>query len=185
MLYSMDNSTFKHHFDNSLKLLLDITRQHCYNNISENYKFLIQPSGTDFHDGLDDFEKKNLLILNRFGGRLLTAQRVMELLCHDNKVPFWINTTVYESKKDSTIIHLFCSRRLRHDKELFHQAVKYPPFNVLVPIPPDPLRKEINGKFDINWKKQLDDRQKSKSILKRIRHFLNSDKGKYSSQHRI
>jgi hypothetical protein len=153
MLYSMDSSKFRQHFDNSLKLLLDITRQHCYNDLSKDFKFIIQPSGTDFHDGLDDYEKKNLINLNRFGDRLLTAEQVIALLCHNNKVPLWINTTVYESKKDLTVIHLFCSRRLRHDNELFHQAVKYPPFNVLVSLPPDPLRKEINGKFDINWKK--------------------------------
>jgi len=176
LLYSMDTSTFRQHLDNSLKLLLDITRQHCYNDISEDFKFIIQPSGTDFHDGLNDYEKKNLTILNQFGNRLLTAEQVIDLLYHDNKVPLWINATIYESKKDLTVIHLFCSRRLRHDNDLFHQAVKYPPFNVLVPLPPDPLRKEINGKFDINWKKQLDDRQKPKSILKRIKQFLTSDK---------
>jgi hypothetical protein len=171
----MDTSTFRKQLDNSLILLLDITRQHCYNDISDNFKFIIQPSGTDIHDGLNDYEKKNLTILNQLGSRLLTSEQVIDLLCHDNKVSLWINTTIYESKRDLTVIHLFCSRRLRHDNELFHRAVKYPPFNILVPLPPDSLRKEINGKFDINWKKQLDDRQKPKSIWGRIKQFLKSD----------
>ena len=153
----MDSSKFKEHLDNSIKLLLDITLQHCYNDISENFKFIIEPSGRDFHDGLNNFEKKNLIVLNKHADKLLTVDQILELLCHDNKVPLWINTTVYESRSELTVIHLFCSRRLRHNTELFYKAVRYPPFNVLVPLPPDPLRKDINGKFDINWKKNLDD----------------------------
>jgi hypothetical protein len=168
----MDTSKFKEHLDNSLKLLLDITRQHCYNNFSENFSFIIEPSGREFHEGLSAFEKKNLIKLNRYADKLLTVDQVVDLLCHDNKVPLWINTTVYESKEKLTVIHLFCSRRLRHDNELFYNAVKYPPFNTLVPLPPDPLRKDINGKFDINWKKQLDDIQKPKSFLTRIKRLL-------------
>lgn len=167
----MDKSTFKQRLENSLELLLDITSQYCYNEFSHNYKFLVEPSGRDFHDGLNDYEKKNLLILNRLQDRLLTAEQVIDLLYHDNKVPLWINTTVYESKKNLTVFHLFCSRRLRHNDDLFHQAVKYPPFNVFVPLPPDPLRKEIGDKFDINWKKEFD-QQNQKSILKRIQKYF-------------
>ena len=170
----MNISLFKQHLDNSLKLLVDLTRQHCYNNISENFKFIIQPSGTDFHDGLNDYEKNNLLLLNKYQDTHLTLDQVSNLLCHDNKVPLWINTTVYESKNDLTIIHLLCSRRLRSDNDLFYQAVKYPPFEVQVPLPPDTLRNDINGKFDINWKKKLNDRQKPKSIFKRIKQILSS-----------
>ena len=171
----METSKFKQHLDNSLKLLLDVTSQHCYNYVSENIRFIIQPNGTEFHEGLNGVEKKNLIILNRHADKLLTFEQVVDLLCHDNKVPLWINTTVYECKKDLTVIHLLCSRRLRRDSELFYQAVKYPPFNVLVPLPPDLLRKDINGKFDINWKKQLDDKQKQKSIWTRIKRLLMSD----------
>jgi hypothetical protein len=172
----MDASKFRQHLDNSLKLLLDITRQHCYNDLPENFKFTVEPSGRDFHDGLNDFEKRNLITLNKYADKLLTVDQVVDLLCHDNKVPLWINISVYESKKDLTVIHLFCSRRLRHDNELFYKAVKYPPFNAGVAIPPDSLRKDIDGKFDINWKKQLDDVGKSKSILTRIKRLLTAVK---------
>ena len=176
----MDSLKFRLHFNNSLKLLVDLTRQYCYNDISETFKFVIQPSGTDFHDGLNDFEKKNLTTINRLVDKFLTVDEVVDLLCHDNKVSLWINATVYESKPDLTIIQLLCSRRLRHDNELFYKAVKYPPFNVLVPIPPDSLRQDIKGKFDINWQKQLDDRQKPKSILTKLKRFLTNSRSKYS-----
>ena len=169
----MNTSKFKDHLDKSLEWLLTITREYCYNELSNHIKFIIEPSGLDFHDGLNDFEKKNLINLNRYGDKLLAAEQVIALLCHDDKVPLWINTTVYESRAELTVIHLFCSRRLRQDSELFHQAVKYPPFNTLVPLPPDSLRKEINGKFDINWKKHLDDRRKpQKNILIKIKEFF-------------
>jgi hypothetical protein len=172
----MDASKFKEHLDDSLKLLLDISQQHCYNDISENFSFIIEPSGRDFHDGLNNFEKDNLVVLNKYADKLLTDDQVVSLLCHDGKVPLWINMTIYESKNNLTVIHLFCSRRLRHDNELFYAAVKYPPFNVMVPLPPEPLWKDINGKFDINWKKQLDDRQKPKSIFMRIKRLLTNTK---------
>lgn len=151
----MTTSKFREHLDNSLIVLLEMTRQYCYNDLFENCKFVLQPSGTDFHNGLTDFEKENLVNLNRFGDKVLSAEQVVDVLCHDNKVPLWIDITVHESTKKLTIVHLFCSRRLRDDNELFYHAVKYPPFHVLVPIPPDWLRKEINGKFDINWKNDL------------------------------
>jgi hypothetical protein len=172
----MEPSKFRRHLDNSLRSLLDITRQLCYNEISENFKFLIQPSGREFHDGLNDFERKNLIRLNKYANKLLNIDQVVNLLCHENKVPLWINTTVYESKENLTVIHLLCSRRLRHDNELFYKAVEYPPFNVMVPLPPDPLRKNIDGKFDINWKKQLDDTRKPKNVLTRIKQLLGGAK---------
>jgi hypothetical protein len=172
----MDASKFRQHLDKSLVLLLDITKQLCYNEISENFKFIIHPSGREFHDGLNAFEKKNLIKLNSYADKLLNVDQVVNLLCHGDKVPLWINTTVYESREHLTVIHLLCSRRVRHDNELFYKAVEYPPFNVMVPLPPDPLRKDINGKFDINWKKQLDDRRKPKNFLTRIKQFLASVK---------
>ena len=171
----MDIIKFRQHLDNSLKLLLELTKQHCYNNISAVFKFLIQPSGTDVHDGMDSLEARNLVLLNKQNDKLLDADKVVDLLCHDNKVPLWINITIYESRPNLTVVHLYCSRRLRHDSELYYKAVTYPPFNVLVPLPPDPLRKDINGKFDINWKKQLDDSQKPKSILAKIKRLITND----------
>jgi hypothetical protein len=169
----MELSIFKQNLEHSLTLLLNITRQECYNDIAENFKFIIEPSGKEFHDGLNSYEKQNLLKLNQYRGRVLVVGQILDLLCHDNKVPLWINATVYETKENLTVIHLLCSRRLRHNGELFHQAVQYPPFNVLVPLPPDSLRKGIDNKFDINWKKQLDDKQKPRTILTKFKQFIN------------
>lgn len=168
----MDTPKFIQHFDNSLKLLLDITRRHCYNDISETSKFVVKPSGTDFQDGHNESDKKYLTNLNRNIDKLLTFDQTIDLLYYDNKVSSWINMEVYEAKKNLTIVHLLCSRRLRHDTELNYKADKFPPFHVLVPLPPDFLRKDIDGKFDINWQKLRDNKQKN--IWTKIKHLFNN-----------
>jgi hypothetical protein len=66
----MDVFKFRNHLDKSLELLLEITRELCYNEISEKYYFIIEPGGRAFHDGLNEFEKNNLIILNKFAGKL-------------------------------------------------------------------------------------------------------------------
>jgi hypothetical protein len=170
----LNTTIFKLHLDNSIKLLLDITSQNCHNNLATIYKFTIQPSGKDFHAGLNDFEKKNLAVLNRYSEKFLTIDQTVDLLCHDGKVPLWINMTVYESKPTLTVISLLCSRRLRDDADLYYNAVQFPPFNILVPVPPDSQRKDISGKFDVNWQKQLDEQQKPENFLIKIKRFFTS-----------
>jgi hypothetical protein len=70
--------------------------------------------------------------------------------------------TVYETRSDLTFIDLFCSRRFREEKELMHQGLH--PFHLQVSIPTDSFKKEIDGKFDVNWKKR-DDKHNSHSIM--------------------
>jgi len=167
----MDKLKFKQHFENSLEQLVDLTKQYCYNDLVEDLGFIIEPSGTDIHNDLDDFEKKNVTTLLQFKDKLLTVNQVVALLSLDGKVPLWINMTVYESRSDLTVIHLLCSRRLRMDNQLFYNAVKFPPFNVLVAMPPDPLRQNIQGKFDVNWKKRFDNKQKPKSLWTKLKRL--------------
>ena len=168
----MNTSKFKQHLESSLELLLKETQQICYNSLSQNFKFIIEPSGREFYEGLDKFEARNLVILNSFSGKHLTSKEAIDLLCHDNRVPLWINMTIYESKQNLTIVHLLCSRRMRNDRELYYQAVKYPPFNVLIPIPPDSIKRDSDGQVDISWKKQSDEALKSKNILSTIKRLI-------------
>ena len=149
--------------------LMELANDYCYNNLSKNLKFLIEPSGTENHPGMNEFEKRNLLVINRYHNKLLSEAQIIGLLFQENQVPSWINMTVYEFRTDMTVIHLLCSRRLRKENELYGEAVLYPPFNTLVPIPPDALRKEINDKFDGNWKKELDNRRHSKGIFSKFK----------------
>jgi hypothetical protein len=170
----MERAKFRQHLENSLPILFDLTKQHCFNRLAENCKFIIEPTGTDFHNGLVDAELQALSALLQKSNQLLDTDQVLDLLWRDNQVPLWINITVYESKPDLTIIHLLCSRRRRPDEALYHKAVQYPPFHVLVPIPPGALHKEGSEKFDINWKKQLDDvRKPINFLIKWIKRLTN------------
>ncbi len=101
----------------------------------------------------------------------MTADQIVDLFHHDNQVPVWVDTTIYEAGQDVTIIDLFCSRRLRDDDELYHQG-QIMPFHLQVATPPDHLKVEKNGKFDVNWKKRLDDKRKPKTLLTRLKTLL-------------
>jgi len=174
----MEREKFIEHFKKSIELLVDFTKQYCYNDFVENYLFIVKPNGSDFHDGLNEFEKKNLKILNRYAKKVLTFDQVLELLHHENQVPLWIDMSIYESNPNATIFELLCSRRLRRDEKLFYKAVKYPPFNVLVPTPldvvisSDLLKSGIREKFDVNWRKNLNDKQKRVNIFEKLKRLF-------------
>ena len=174
----MNREKFIEHFKKSTELLVDFTKQYCYNDFVENYLFIVKPNGSDAHEGLNEFEKKNLQVLNRYAKEVLIFDQVVELLHRENQVPLWINMSIYESKSNATIFELICSRRLRPDEKLFYKAVKYPPFNVLVPTPPnvainsDLSRNGIGEKFDVNWRKRLLNEQKHTNIFEKLKRIF-------------
>jgi len=45
-----------------------------------------------------------------------------------------------------------------------------PPFHIQVAVPPDNLKIEVDGRFDINWKKKHDEKQKPKGILNTLKN---------------
>jgi len=174
----MEREKFIEHFKKSIELLVDFTKQYCYNDFVENYSFFVKPSGSDFHDGLNKFEKRNLKTLNHYAGKVLPFDKVVELLHRENQVPLWINMSIYESNSNATIFELLCSRRLRQDEDLFYKAVKYPPFNTLVPTPPeialnsDLTECGVREKFDVNWRKISNDKQKHINIFGKLKRIF-------------
>ena len=167
----MDKVTFRQHLDQATTMLVDFTKTICYNDIADNYKYRITPNSRtvdkdDKH--LTNSEIAVLNIWNKHENRFLTADQIVDLFNHDNKVPVWVDTTIYEAKQDLTIIDLFCSRRLRDDNDLYHQG-QIMPFHLQVATPPDHLRDEKNGKCDVNWKKRFDENRKSKTLLTRLK----------------
>jgi hypothetical protein len=171
----MDKSIFRQHLNEATKLLVDFTKTLCFNNIADNYKYRIIPNSREVDKKDTHLTKSEIAILNiwnQYGNSILTADKVVDLFHHDNKVPVWINITIYEAKQGITIIDLFCSRRFRDDNELYHQG-PIMPFHLLVAMPPDQLKVENDSKFDVNWKKYLDDKRKPKTLLTRLRYVLN------------
>jgi len=158
----MDKQKFKQHLDDSLRFLVELTGRWCFNEFSDNYKFSITPNSRTPHSGLNKDEIRMLRLFNTYEGILFSRDEVIDLLHHNNKVPLWINTTIYESLPDLTIVNLFCSRRFREDKDLLYFVDKYAPFHLLVPVPfeyssskLDCKKVEVDGKYDINFQKQL------------------------------
>ncbi len=169
----MDKVKFKYHLDEATKHLIDFTKTLCYNDFSDNYKYIITPNLRTVAKDDEHLNEKEISVLkywNKFEGQLLTANEVVDLFHHENKVPVWVDMTVYEARPDLTAIDLFCSRRLREEKELMHQGLH--PFHLQVAIPPDNLKAEIEGKFDVNWKKNRDDKDKPQGILIKLKRLF-------------
>lgn len=159
----MDNKKFRRHLEEATKRLIEFTKTNCFNDFSGNYKYIITPHSRTVAEEEEHLNPKEISVLtswNKCEGELLTANQVVELFHHDNKVPVWIDASVYEARPDLTVIDLFCSRRLREESELMHPGC--PPFHLQVFIPPDNLRTEPEGKFDVNWRKMRNEPQQSK-----------------------
>ena len=173
----MDKIIFKQHLDEATTMLVDFTKELCYNNIADRYKYRITPNSRIVdkdNEYLIGSEIAILKVWNKYENQTLCVEQVVDLLHHNNKVPVWIDTTIYEARQDLTIINLLCSRRLRGDRELYHQG-QIMPFHLLVAMPSDHLKIEKDGKFDVNWKKRLDDKKKPKNILTGLKHFFKLD----------
>lgn len=174
----MDNIKFRRHLDEATAHLIGFTRTLCYNDFSDNCRYIITPNSRTVTQGGEHLNEKEIAVLatwNRHEGQLLTADQVVGLFHHDNKVPVWIDTSVYEARPDLTVIDLCCSRRLREENELMHPGL--PPFHLQVAMPPNHLKVEIDGKFDVNWKKKRDDQSKPKGILTRLKQLFSPSKG--------
>ncbi len=170
----MDKPTFRQHLDEATTMLVDFTNTLCYNDIVNNFKYRITPNSRTVDqddEHLTDQEISVLKSWNKYENDILTAEQITDLFHHDNKVPVWIDTSIYEAKHNLTVVDLFCSRRLRDDKELYHQG-QIMPFHLQVAMPPDHLKIEKNGKFDINWKKKRDDSSKPKTLFARLKKLL-------------
>ncbi len=156
----MDKEKFKEHLDEATKKLVEFTKTHCFNEFPQSYKYIITPNSRTVENNEVHLTKEEIEILkkwNKFEDKLLTADEVVELFHHHNKVPLWIDMTVYESKFNLTVINLNHSRRLRGEKDLMHQGLH--PFHIQVAMPPNKIGVETNEKFDINWKKKLDENE--------------------------
>jgi len=152
----MTTDRFTEQLNAATAALLQLTSQHCHHALSLKLQIFNRAVRQKPHDGMDQTAISCLKIINRQGNKLLSATGVIQLLCVDNKVPLWINATVYKRLDKATVIPLFCSRRLSVKVER-HNAVKHPSLNIQVPLPPNFDAKNFDNKFDVNWKKVLDD----------------------------
>jgi hypothetical protein len=165
----MDKQTFINHFKLLLVHLHDFTSQLCYNELSRNYTFILQPSDRSFSDHLTEKEKRYLKAWNKLKGKQLSFDEVVEQLYQDNQTPKWVDSSVYFSTPNLTVVHLFFSREFRDEDEVYYLDRGTGPFKAVVMTPPDNRRMMMGDKFDVNWKKYWDDEKNSFiAKLKRI-----------------
>ena len=144
----MDTLTLKYNLQEISKATIQFAKELTWNDFSDNFCFVIMPNVLDDSDHLDNDERINLEQRKEELNKLLTIGEVIDRLWFSEKVPVWINVSIYKATKRKTIIELMTSRRFRKD-DYMHKNTGFPPFHIAIPTPP---YQKGNEKFDINWK---------------------------------
>src|SRR5690349_8077357 len=168
----MNKTTFINNFQLALTHLDDLTRQMCINNLSTNYKFILEPSDRRTSNHLTESEKEHLKIWNSLKNKQITFDKVVDLFFQNGTTPKWADCNVYHSTKDLTVVKIFFSREFRDEKETYYLERGTGPFKAVVTTPFD--YSAGGPKFDVNWKRDMDDRR-SKNIWTRIKQLLKSE----------
>ena len=169
---AMDRQTFIDHFKLLLVHLHDWTSQNCFNELSENYKFIIEPSERTVSDHLTDIENSYLKVWNKLQDKQLSFDQVVDLFYQNSQTPKWVDSSIYFSTPTLTVVHLFFSREFRDENEIYYLERGTGPFKALVGIPPD-NRKDMKGeKFDVNWKKYWDDEKKQGRFISKMKRLF-------------
>ena len=144
----MTKERFIQNFQLLLIELRDLTSQYCFNELSANYKFLLEPSGWAVSDHLTAFEKEYMADFWKLRGKAISIEDVVALLYRDGVTTKWADCHICYSDPDLTVVKIVCSRQFRDEIEVYYLEKGTGPFKALVRMPPY----SANGKkFDVNW----------------------------------
>lgn len=164
----------KEKFIENFKLLLvhlrDVTEKFCFNEISENYIFILEPSERKTSQHLTEEENKYIKTWNKLENKEITFDQVVELFYQNGKTPKWADCNVHLSTSEKTVVKIFFSRQFKEEKEIYYLERGTGPFKAVVNTSSENM-KDINGKFDVNWKVKLENK-KSKGILSKIKRMF-------------
>jgi hypothetical protein len=148
----MTKEDFAHHLALATTSALAFTRTVCWNRLADTVDFVIRPDMvTGDASYLSSLEGARFQARKQELGRRLTAPEVVDRLWVGQHVPVYIDLSVYRASATKTTLELCINRRLRQRAaELSHQAEGYPPFHVVVPIPPYAVGQ---GLFHSNWQR--------------------------------
>ncbi len=139
-IYIVDISRegFRENLISSAQYALEFARSLVVNRLPSELHYTI------FETASDNFYEKNKSIS-------LDAEKVVEYLWRDGKVPEWINVFVVSADDKNTLIKLECCRRYSNDVEdIYHAHEGRAPFHVLgPPAPPEYIKNK--DKYDIFW----------------------------------
>ncbi|PDS23475.1 hypothetical protein [Flavobacterium branchiophilum] len=101
----------KEKFIENFKLLLvhlrDETEKFCFNEISENYRFILEPSERNTSQHLTEDENKYMKTWNKLENKEMTFDQVIELFYKNGKTPKWADCNVYLSTSEKTLVKIF------------------------------------------------------------------------------
>lgn len=146
----MDRNTFLHNLEKASIQVVELTKTYCYNDFVSEHRYIIRPSSPSTAEFLTPVERETIEFCERFHNSHLLASQVVSMLWKDGEVPQYIDICVAQANKEYTLLELFCSGRLCEDEKLYNQS-PWLPFHLQVIMPPEWLKIERNGKFDVNW----------------------------------
>ncbi len=156
-------------FTENFKLLLihlrEVTEKLCFNKISENFAFILEPSDRNFSDHLTEEENAYLKKLNDFESKEITFDQVIDLFYKNGKTPKWADCSVYFSSSDKTIVKIYFSRQFKFEEEIYYLERGTGPFKAVVETQ---FAQNLTEKFDVNWKARLD-KNKKKNIFSKLK----------------
>lgn len=158
-------------FIQNFKLLLvhlkDITEELCSNQLSENYKFILEPSQRNVSTHLSEIENSYLEVWNKLENAEISFYEVVDLFYRNGTTPKWADCYVYLSTSDKTVVKIFFSRQFKEDAEIYYLERGTAPFKAVVNTPFKSIENP-GEKFDMNWKYKLE-RNKSQNIFTKLR----------------
>ena len=147
----------------------ELTRQLCVNDLATNYRFILEPSDRAISDHLTTIEKDYLKTWNKLVDKQITFDQVVDLFFKDGRTPKWADCNVYYSTKDLTVVKIVFSRQFKDEKDIYYLDRGTGPFKAVVTTPH--YYSENGDKFDVNWKKNLDDR-KHKGLWTKVKRLI-------------
>lgn len=160
----------KEKFIGNFKLLLihlrEITERFCFNEISENYKFILEPNDRNIREYLSEEENDYLKTWKKIHNKELSFDQVVAFFYVNGKTPKWADCNIYLTNSEKTIVKIHFSREFKEENEIYYTERGTGPFKAVVVTL---TQNETNSeeKFDVNWKANHN-KQKTESIVKKI-----------------
>jgi hypothetical protein len=153
----MERQRFAQHLDSATQRAIDFARRYVINELAGDVSYLVQPNQScddNLREGEVIFPEDSLPEEAHHGP--WAAERVVEFLWRDGRVPEWIDIAVAEVPDTGGIRVglLCCGRFTQRDDLLYYSRDSVPPFGIKSPVlPPD--WQDGDGKFDVNWRRDL------------------------------
>ena len=128
----MTNNEFHSLLIHSSKIALDFAKTYVTDNLSDNFRYTIHLNVSN-----DDLNLKQFEVFPRDNEKVIkynTAEKVINLLVRNEKIPVWIDISVEHAQKNATFFRLLCAGRYSaHENEFYYLKGGTGPFGIKSP----------------------------------------------------